>query len=212
MVIGSKVSSKRYIWLRVPRTATKAYGQLFFPDGNYEHTHNNYFYEVINNKLGELPAFSVVRNPYTRFTSAIKYAYVKKIENNATGRFNYYLPVESTDSLADFLTDIVDSIVDTDNQTAFKKAFLTTDISFIRQMFRRQIDFVGFDQVANFRYENLSEYNSWIETNLGYDTSTVTKFNGTGDALSHIDFSDTKIKTVVKKLFAEDFTKFNYKI
>lgn len=213
MLIQSLINSEdKFIWLRVPRTATKAYSQLFFPDGNYRHVHNSYLHEVIHNELGELPAFSVVRNPYTRFKSAIKYAYKRKIESGSTGRFNYSIPTESTDSLATFLTNVADSLVDTNNNAAFETAFLTTDLSFIRLMFRQQADFVGFENVTNFRYENLGELNLWIQTNLGFDTTTVPTINSSGDVLSHIDFSDERIKLVVQKLFVKDFEMFDYAV
>lgn len=213
MLIQSLINSEdKFIWLRVPRTATRAYGQLFFPDGNYRHVHNSYLHEVIHNELGELPAFSVVRNPYTRFKSAIKYMHNKKIENNATGRFSYNLPIESTDSLATFFTSVVDDLVDTDNNSAWQSAFSITDLSFVRVFFRPQVDFVGFENVNNFKYENLSEFNSWIQTNLGFDTTKVPTSNSSGDVLTHIDFSDERIKLVVQKLFVEDFEMFDYAV
>jgi len=80
MIINSKVSTKRYQWIRVPRTATMAYSELFFPSTSSDipnlHTHLRYnefstCSDCVNYKKMNLDAFTVVRNPIDRFKSSI---------------------------------------------------------------------------------------------------------------------------------------------
>jgi hypothetical protein len=80
MVISSKVTEKKYQWIRVPRTATMAYSELFSPYFGTEvaraHSHSRYnqFYscgECVNHEKMNLDAFTVVRHPVDRFISSI---------------------------------------------------------------------------------------------------------------------------------------------
>ena len=208
MVIGSKVSSKRYIWLRVPRTATVTYGKIFFPDGNYEHTHSNYFYE--RDRYGELPAFSVVRNPYDRFVSSVKHIYKQQLVNGTSGKYKFTIPFTDTKTLYTFFETNLKVLRDIDNNVEHKRIFQTEDLSFVKMFFRLQKNFVGYSQVKVFKYEELEEFNYWIQTELGLDTGKVSILNSSSEELSHINFSSDEFKELTYKLFEEDYKFFGY--
>lgn len=208
MVIGSKVSSKRYIWLRVPRTATVTYGKIFFPDGNYEHTHSNYFYE--RDRYGDLPAFSVVRNPHDRFVSSVKHIYKQQLINGTSGKYKFTLPFTDTKTLYTFFESNLKALRDIDNNVEHKRIFQTEDLSFVKMFFRLQKNFVGYSQVKVFKYEELQEFNYWIQTELGFDTSKVSILNSSSEELSHINFLSDEFKELTYKLFEEDYKFFGY--
>jgi len=208
MVISSKISSDRFIWLRVPRTATETYGKVFFSDGKYQHNHNNYYYEI--ERFGKLPVFSVVRNPYTRFVSSLKFIAQQQYFKGKVGRYNFFIPLDSTETLCNFLVDNLKVLRDIDYTTGYKKVFQTEDLSFVNLFFRPQKNFVGYPPVKLFRYEALQEFNSWIECVLGYDTSNIKIYNSSSEELQHIDFLDSRFVDVTQRLFEEDFKHFGY--
>jgi hypothetical protein len=214
MLIHSKVSDEKYIWLRIPRTASKAYGKIFFPDGNYEHRHSNYYHETYT--YGEIPAFSVVRHPYTRFVSSVKYIIKKqtviknKIQNLEASRFEFSIPCESTESLCDFFNENLTKIQNVFSDEVYKEVFKTNDLGFVRLFFIPQHHYVGYPPVKIFRYEQLEEFNDWIESTLGYNTQHIEKYNSSADELQHIDFENPKLIKTVERLFYNDYTVFDY--
>jgi hypothetical protein len=211
MVIKSLISDERYIWLRVPRTATYSYGKLFFPETKYEHNHNSYYHET--NKIGELlPAFSVVRNPYTRFVSSLKYMVKKQKQNEKVGRWNFYIPIENIELLSEWITDNMSLLKSRDNETRkdLAKLFKTDDITFVKLFFVEQADFVNFPGVQIFNFEKLDKYNMWIENTLGYETTNISHINSSTDELQHLDFENVNFIKTIEKFFYNDYTVFNY--
>lgn len=208
MLIQSKVSDEKYIWIRIPRTASKMYGKIFFPDGNYKHNHNNYYHETYTH--GEIDAFSVVRHPYTRFVSSVKH--MVKIQNlrGKVDRFDFTIPYENTEALCDFFNDNIEKLQDCFSNTAYEEVFKTDDVSFVKLFFIPQHHFAGFSPVKIFRYESLNNFNEWIETTLGHDTSNIEVFNSSSDELQHIDFQNPKLTSIVQRLFEEDYKFFGY--
>lgn len=208
MLIQSKVSDEKYIWIRIPRTASKTYGKVFFPDGNYEHRHNNYYHETYTH--GEIDAFSVVRHPYTRFVSSVKYMVKQQNLRGKVDRFNFTLPCENTEVLCQFVSDNLEKLQDCFSNTAYQEVFKTDDLGFVRLFFIPQHHYAGFPPVKIFKYESLNEFNSWIETTLGYDTSKTEVFNSSADELGHINFEDPSLIQIVQRLFEEDYKFFGY--
>jgi hypothetical protein len=208
MLIYSKVSDEKYIWLRIPRTASKTYGRVFFPEGNYEHKHNNYYHETYT--YGELPAFSVVRHPYTRFVSAIKFISKQQRLNSNHSKFKFVFPYQDIEVLCEFLNENMYKLQNVFSEGVFEEIFKTDDISYIRMFFIPQHHYVGYPPVKIFRYEALDEFNKWIESMLGFDTSKTTKHNSSADELQHIDFENSKLIKIIERLFYDDYKVFNY--
>jgi hypothetical protein len=211
MVIKSLVRDERYIWLRVPRTATYSYGKLFFPETKYEHSHNSYYHET--DKIGELlPAFSVVRNPYTRFVSSLKHMVKRQKQNGKIGRWNFYIPMENIEILSEWIFDNMDLLKSTDNEARdyIKNLFKTDDITFVKLFFAEQVHFVNFPGVSIFKFEALTEYNKWIQDTLGYETKFIQHLNSSSDELQHLDFQNVNFIKIVEQFFYEDYTVFKY--
>ena len=92
MIIASKIYNENYQWIRIPRTATVAYSDLFFNISNLEldypkgHTHRKYNqFSRCKNCIEipdlNLPAFTMVRSPVDRFISSIYFLVGRKIDN-----------------------------------------------------------------------------------------------------------------------------------
>jgi len=103
MIIQSKITGKKYQWIRVPRTATISYSELFFPLAKtnvsifHSHTKYNQFSiceKCVNEEKMNLDAFTMVRNPVDRFISSIYFmAYRREMSsqfNNITQEINRY--------------------------------------------------------------------------------------------------------------------------
>ena len=69
---------------------------------------------------------------------------------------------------------------------------------------------MGYPPVKIFRYEQLEEFNDWIESTLGYNTQHIEKYNSSADELQHIDFENPKLIKTVERLFYDDYKVFNY--
>lgn len=90
MIVSSKLCDDKYFWIKIPRTATKSYARLFFPQyytnkTELLHTHTPMFFPqnifgvwleempICDNPIKTIQGFSLVRNPYQRFISSMKY-------------------------------------------------------------------------------------------------------------------------------------------
>lgn len=208
MVVKSLISDEKYIWIRIPRTASKTYGKVFFPDGNYEHKHSNYYHEAYT--YGEMNAFSVVRHPYTRFVSSIKFMMKQQKLKGKVDRFNFTIPCTNTQILCDFFEDNLEKLKNCFSNIDYHEVFRTMNTDFVKLFFIPQHHYAGFAPVKIFKYEELSKFNEWIETKLGYDTSKTEVFNSSADELQHIDFQNPRLIKVVQRLFYDDYKVFDY--
>lgn len=96
MIVTSLVTQEKYFWVRIPRTATNSYENIFFPEREnsnnyYIHSHAPYrqskdegFY--CDHAVKTQNGFTVVRNPLTRFISGLKY--LRQIKNGSGKIYN----------------------------------------------------------------------------------------------------------------------------
>jgi hypothetical protein len=97
MIINSRLTKQNYQWIRIPRTATIAYSNLFLPKKDnktlFIHSHLTYnkFFTCNNCKnYGKmnLNAFTLVRNPIDRFISSIYFMAARR-ENLNKNRHSF---------------------------------------------------------------------------------------------------------------------------
>ena len=70
----------------------------------------------------------------------------------------------------------------------------------------------GAENPLIFKYENLSEFNTWIETELGVDTSNLQHIGKIETEFPfNIDLESSEIRDLVAYLFEEDYNSFGYK-
>lgn len=192
----------------------------------------------------KFPGFCLVRNPISRFISSLKYiilmqehvqsstedthdtfklcdvcGVVEKIPSQNTKKYNKQVVSfpkfwENETDFYDFLYGNFDKNCNLKLGITFENIFDVPNSSFIGSFFKTQISACYHPSVKIFKYENINEYNSWIETELGYDTSHLSKFNTSrisNDSIN-IDFTSSKFKELVKYLFHDDFKYLGYDI
>ena len=211
MILQSKINDSRWYWIKVPRTGTHSYKKFFFGDDG-PHLHIEYKNLLLSGEV--LPGVSVVRNPRSRFISSLKYI-IKSICFNPTCNNHYglKLPSESVDDLHNFFFTHFDKdcVIKSDNTV--ETLFNVASPAFVGTFFTLQTSYVYHPKVKIFHYEKLHEFNSWIETELGYDTSKLEHINSTDDSiLSHIDFSHPKITEIAQHLYYTDYKLLGYEM
>ena len=81
MLLTSKFNDTKWIWIKIPKTGTRSYSKLFFPDevdkisyenGTHLHRHFAFTY-LYDHHQKQYPGFTVVRHPVSRFISALKH-------------------------------------------------------------------------------------------------------------------------------------------
>lgn len=235
MVVTSKINDNKFFYIKIPKTGTVAYTKLFFPEmgDNVLHVHDLYTEEYNN-----MPAFSVIRNPYERFISILyfmkfqrdsqfsnkkdevlyrfdfnskKRTPIPKNEERSFG-FNFINIFQSEDFFYDFCYSTFYKNCKTKQISDLQSIFDAEAYGFVSSLFMTQVEWAYKPKVKLFRYENLSEFNAWIETTLGYNTNLLKKNNVTPkeDIKINIDFKSKKFKELVAYLFYDDFRYFNY--
>lgn len=202
MIISSKLNDDRWIWVKVPKTGTRAYSQLFYPKEKSELHFHFTFHELYEHHQRKHPGFTVVRHPTTRFISALKHM----ASLNLGG-----VPYDNMKHLVEFIYDHFDkNCVPKQNKT-LEEIFHIDYTKYHESFFKTQTYWGYHPKVIWFRYENLQPFNTWIETTLGYNTSTLTSIGKIPhNPLKHLDFSDVQFQRIVKHLFHDDFHVFNY--
>lgn len=250
MIISSKVSDNKYFWVKIPRTATHSYEQLFFPERDivnnfYPHYHTPYKQpkEMCVDPVKTKQGFTLTRHPLDRFISGINLIYsiwsdeynvileqtrqatkvinvceycgrenTEIINENEPNRFKLPLSPSFLSSESEFY----DFVYDNFGKNCLPKGNLSMDDIFgeqskyITPFFTTQTYYAYYPQVKIFRYENLSEFNTWIETELGYSTSLLQKLNVSKTKQTTIDTTTQKFKELTNYLFFDDFKCFDY--
>lgn len=234
MLVKSLINDEKYYWIRIPKTASQAYGRIISPyNTNPENT--KLWYHVSYPKCisifeQQLNGFTVVRHPKDRFKSAIRFMLfdTKKRYKLTSNQFPFDL--SSIEQICDFFTQNIQKIQelridynknvtgmykpsDTPENKIFEADSILTfeDILYRRVMFITQTEFAFYPNVQIFRYENLPEFNQWVETQLGYDLSRLTVINTVElEEDTTLDFDAPVFDELTRTLFAEDYINFGY--
>lgn len=212
--VQSRVTGEKWLWIRIPKTATIAYREIFFPEIS-EHMIQSHV--PLKSFFDWKYAFTVVRDPMSRFKSAI---------GHLTGSNRAHLNIQftDTDDLVEFFASVYSTLKENFDDYApgwvnetFKPYNVTCEQcgmyvpGFIYSLFTSQMYWAYHPKVRVFKYEDLSAFNSFIETELGYSTAKLKKRNATDkNTLAHLDFTDPRIVELVKKIYKIDYEAFNY--
>jgi hypothetical protein len=204
MIISSKITNERWIWVKIPKTGTRAYSQLFNPHPESELHFHYTFHSLYNHHKRQYSGFTVTRHPRTRFISALKH--LVSLYQDKCG-----VPYNNMKHLVEFFYDNFDrNCVPKQNKTLqeiFQENLTQHHVAF----FAPQTFWAYHPKVTWFKYENLQQFNRWIETRLGYDTSKLQQIGKVDkNHLAHLDFQHSSFQKVVHHLFQDDFTLFDY--
>lgn len=206
MLVKSLVDGQEWIWVRIPKTATRAYRTVFQMAGDEPHSHLSYN-EAIE-KYGNVgKAFSVIRNPVDRLKSGITHDVdeFKKIYPNRQYP-SWMLDIE-------LLCDVFFNILGENCQIRNKQAYyaLSWEAGMMAEVLKTQASAVNHPEVKVFKYENLEEFNKWINNTLGLNASYV-EVNGASDYAKYnwLDFSNPRFTELCKLIYKEDYEVYKY--
>jgi len=234
MIITSLLDNSDYFWVNIPRTGTNSYLRIFEPQTKFGF--NIIYHSKYDHKL-EIPGFSLVRNPLDKFVSGLKFLsklaldkkytafwkeeYVKNIEDEETIRIlnSFEINFDFLKNEKNFYLYVYNSFSKNcirNNENEFEHKIIPRNSHpyiyyALNAIFRTQVDYAYHPKVKIFKYENIDEYNTWIENTLGYDTSQVKKLriNESTNSIP-IDTTTTKFKELVEYLFYDDLKIFGY--
>jgi hypothetical protein len=223
MILQSTINNNSYAWVRIPKTATRSYTKLLDTTNNDRHTEYSKIVETLDHKI---PGVTVVRNPHTRLISALKHfcgvlhAQLQNPKNN--NHIIRTIPTENTIKFCNFFYTNYDKNCVPRNpimhnltmETRINPAltFWPVRIALFIPFFITQKSMIdGAINPIIFRYENLTEFNTWIETELGIDTSKL-EYIGKADTNLpfNIDLQSVEIQNLAEYLFEEDYITFGY--
>jgi hypothetical protein len=246
MFIKSKVTGNNYFWVKIPRTGTVAYQELFTgidaTSEYFQHSHFRYG-EVhchdVDAFLFQSPGFTLVRNPLSRFISSLKF--IKNVTNKfkpenlqsiievksecpfckketlvVVEKKEFSVPydifdfLKNEDTFYDFMYTNFDKNCYLKNDHGFEDIFKIEDASFVRAFFKTQVHWAYHPNVKIFKYENINEFNNWIDIELGYNTSVLNNKNSSSLINLPFDTNSNKFKELTKHLFYDDYRYFNY--
>lgn len=216
MILSSLLTGEKYFWIKIPRTATVSYLNFFLnyykgkvgcethdPALGQLHTHYTYL-QLCNLYENKLPGVTVVRHPLTRFVSGLHHLKYYSEEKTVDASF-----LENMDSCVSYLNKFFGKNCDV--SVLYEDLFSTPAPFFAKSFFHLQISYMYHPKVMWFKYENIEEFNTWIEKNLGYDISLLPHENSSKkDLLSHLDFSDERFVRTVENMFYDDYKILNY--
>jgi hypothetical protein len=205
MLVKSLVDGQDWIWIRVPKTATRAYRQVF-QMSNDAHTHLSYKESIkIYGDVGR--AFSVVRNPVDRLKSGITHD-IDEFKRIYPHR-QYPSWMLDIELLCDVFFNILGENCTIKNPLAYH--VLSWEAGMMAEVLKTQSSAVNYPEVKVFRYENLQEFNDWIKNTLGLDASHV-EINGASDygKYNWLDFSNPRFTELCKLIYKEDYEVYGY--
>jgi len=232
MLIESKIDKSQWIWINIPKTASTfirncLYGNKNILDGQ---THLTYLENV--HLYGQQNAFTVVRDPLTRFKSGLNHIFS---ECNCGKCTIFYDRPPTTIEVVSFLNDLVKlnnkhknfhySSYQTGSSKLWLEILKSMQINFIKsRIIMNPVNcvmwafilpqFLYLDKIQSrdyiFKYETLNDCAEFIRNRLGYTVDTSVKHRQYSYKLSNVDFTDKELLDLLKNYYKEDYTELNY--
>lgn len=221
MIISSKINESKWIWIKIPKTGSRAYSKLLVPKGEDEfiqngkrlfHFHFTFSHLYIHHQK-KYTGFTVVRHPVTRFISALNHLADLNFQCVIPNCINHpgKLPLNSIDNLVEFIYDNFHKNCVPKNNKSFKEIFGVDHTAYYDSFFKTQVHWAYHPKMTWFYYENLSEFNTWLSKNLGINTTKIEKIGEIKEKhLEHLDFSNYNFVKMVEYLFYDDYKAYNY--
>ena len=213
-MIVSTVENKEYFWIKIPRTATYSYKELFKRYNEVieeKHIHHSYL-ELCKKYDKKLPGFTVVRHPLNRFKSILYYLASRHKDTASDARKLW----ESTESCIELLNSYFQRNCQLKG-ISIQSIFLDTNTddsihSPITAFFKTQVEYAYHPKVNIFYYERMDEFKNWIETTLKYDTTNTPIINSSCKTHTkvNVDFNNPDFIKTIENLYYVDYKAFNY--
>lgn len=210
------INGDEWCYIKIPRTASKAYMCLFDKEFDKNIKENEFYPQghAPHSNLCKIMKdgtryFTIVRNPVDRFISSLKYMFMRR---DSDYRIHFTLPNETTEQLIEFLYSNFDKNCIPKNKT-LEQIFNINLSWFEGSFFRTQAFWADNNVIKVFKYENLIEFNTWLDNRFNIKTTELREVGTTKNYnLSHINFQDINFIKLTEHLFYEDFVKYNYNL
>lgn len=199
MIVSSLIDNKKYLWIRIPKTATRSYQTLFF--GKIQDARHLSYEQCIKVYEPHDDIFSVIRHPRQRLRSGIRSIILHSRSQRA-----FDIPTNNITELCEYFFDRFDKNFVIKNQ--YQELYTG---KFLKDLQQSQTQFLTNANAKIFKYENLQEFNNWVKLTLGYDTEnlkTIGKIKLASDQL--LDFNDPLFDKLARYLYPDDYTTFGY--
>ena len=227
MLITSKIDGKKWLWVNVPKTASTAVMRTFFPSREVNQQEHQ-TYKHLTQMYGNFDAFTTIRNPITRFKSALNHT----LNVCVCGRCKISdSPVDKIDVIY-FLSDMLK--LKSQRSDFFRAVYMNGESDYqmnvakiMEHRFRQYLVPSGVnclripayvsqtfildgpqDKLHIFQYENLQNLSEFIQNKLGYTFNNIIYRKYT-DKLG-VDFLDPTLLDLLHELYREDYDNFNY--
>lgn len=221
MIISSKINESKWIWIKIPKTGSRAYSKLLVPDGEDELIQNENrlfhfhftFSHLYTHHQKKYTGFTVVRHPVTRFISALNHLADLNFQCVTPNCINHpgKLPLNSIDSLVEFVYDNFHKNCLPKNNASFNEVFGVDFTNFYDSFFKTQTFWAYHPKMKWFFYEELDTFNNWLQATLGVDAKHIERVGEIKKKhLEHLDFNSPKFIKMVEYLFYDDYKIYGY--
>jgi hypothetical protein len=232
MLVESKIDKSHWIWINIPKTASTLIRNSIFKYED-ENDRQDHFTFIENVELhGKHTAFTVVRDPMTRFISGLNHVF----SHCWCGKcitFDDRPP--TTNEVIQFLKEIVhlsktienfhyktyyngSNMLWMDILKSMQKNFIKSKIimdpvdcvmwSFILPQYL-YLDGMGFGDYI-FKYEELDTCVNFIRNRLGYIIDISRRPRSFEYKLHNVDFRNSQIRRLIYEYYEEDYKQLNY--
>ena len=222
MIISSKINGSKFIWVKIPKTGTRAYAKILVSNNEIQTENEDYslhfhltFQQLYVNYRKKYSGFTVVRHPVTRFVSALNHIADVNSQCTSSNCNNHpgKLPLDSINTLVEFVYDNFHKNCVPRNNTSFQKIFGVDFTGYYDSFFKTQVHWAYHPKLTWFYYENLNVFNNWLYQNLGIKTTDIKRIGEIQKRhLEHLNFTDPKFIKMVEYLFYDDFNVYNYRL
>lgn len=220
MIISSKINDSKLIWVKIPKTGTRAYSKILVSRNGENIESKDYslhfhvtFEQLYTHHNKNYSGFTIVRHPVTRFISALNHLADINSECSTLDCINHpgKLPLDNIDRLVEFIYDNFHTNCVPRNNLSFKQIFGVDYTAYYDAFFKTQVYWAYHPKMTWFYYENLNKFNMWLQQTFGIDTSKIQKIgNIKKKHLEHLDMNDGKFIKMIEYLFYDDYKVYNY--
>lgn len=232
MLIESKIDNSTWMWINIPKTASTLLRNTFKEVTSELDGQSHYTYKENVELYGEHTAFTVVRDPLTRFVSGLNHVFSECTCGQCIIKYDV-LP--TTKEVLNFLREITE-LASTIKNFHYKTYYNGTDTSWMLLVKSMQKHFIKNRIITNpfncvmwsfilpqylyldgmrsgdyiFRYEDMSNCVTFIRDKLGYEVDLNKRVRSYSYKLNNVDFENTEIKKLLYQYYETDYTQLNY--
>lgn len=232
MLIESRLNSKKWLWVNIPKTATTSTMKAIFPDKPYNAQEHYTYHELIGKYGTKHDVFTMVRNPIDRFMSGLNHIF--NICECGKCKFDMSVPPK-TEEVISFIGDML--LLKSQHTNFFNDVYKNNTnnlyievVKSIQKNFLRNIiiddakkcirwslvipqSYIldGMENGRIYKYEDIETFNIFMRYSLGYALPEK-RYRQYVNQLTNVDKSNTTLKQMLYEFHKDDFINYEYSI